>query len=260
MKRAFSHFTKHNPLINRNFALLWFGQTISQIGDTLFSTTLVLWIATLIAHEASWAPLAVSGVLLAASLPSLLIQPLAGVYVDRWNKRQTMIRMDSIRMLLILFLMLLTGALPLPFIQSNHLSLFWQLSSVYITVFLVSTCAQFFNPSTYTLLGDIVPEADLTRAFGLNQVVQNIATIIGPSVAGFLVFGVGIQWVLFLNALSFAISFLSIWAIRVSKTNVRSEPEQHRPFFHEFREGVRFLSGSAVLRTMSVSTIINMIA
>ena len=163
-------------------------------------------------------------------------------------------------MVLILFLMLLTGALPLPFIQSHHLSLFWQLSSIYIIVFLVSTCAQFFNPSTYTLLGDIVPEADLTRAFGLNQIVQSIATIIGPAVAGFLVFGIGIQWILFLNALSFAISFLSIQAIHVSRTSVRTEPEQHKPFFHEFLEGVRFLLGSVVLRTMSISTVMNMVA
>lgn len=54
-------------LINRNFALLWGGQSISNVGDYVFSTTLILWIAAIIARGQTWAPVAVSGVTFASA-------------------------------------------------------------------------------------------------------------------------------------------------------------------------------------------------
>src|SRR5581483_4173519 len=87
--------------INRNFALLWVGQIISMAGDNFFDTTLLLWVATQIGRGQSWTPLGVSAILLASSLPTVLIGPLAGVFVDRWDKRRTMLASDLIRAVLI---------------------------------------------------------------------------------------------------------------------------------------------------------------
>jgi MFS family permease len=71
----------------------------------VFTTTLVLWVAVYIAPGQSWAPLAVSGVMIAALLPTLLVGPIAGVFVDRWEKRTTMLRMDAIRAILVALLL-----------------------------------------------------------------------------------------------------------------------------------------------------------
>ncbi|HXT34732.1 MAG TPA: MFS transporter, partial [Chloroflexota bacterium] len=84
-------------LINRSFALLWTGQAISSLGNMAFNTTLALWIVTTLAHGRTWAPLAMSGVLVAAALPDVLVGPLAGVFVDRWDRQRTMMRMDALR-------------------------------------------------------------------------------------------------------------------------------------------------------------------
>src|SRR5262249_33016569 len=92
------------PLINRDYALPWGGQLISTLGDFVFDTTLIVWIATQLAVGQPWAPLAVSGVLIAATAPFLLIGPLAGVFVDRWDKRWTLMTMDMARAVLILLL------------------------------------------------------------------------------------------------------------------------------------------------------------
>jgi MFS family permease len=70
-------------LINRNFALLWAGQLLSGLGDQVFETTLVVWIAAELAPDKSWKSLAVSGLLVAAAIPMLVIGPVAGVFVDR---------------------------------------------------------------------------------------------------------------------------------------------------------------------------------
>src|ERR1700746_936015 len=84
-------------LANRNFVLLLCGQTISNFGDIIFDTTLTLWIAVRIAPARSWAPLAIGGVFAAATLPVLFVGPIAGVFVDRWNKRNTMLAADALR-------------------------------------------------------------------------------------------------------------------------------------------------------------------
>lgn len=98
-------------LINRQFALLWSGQSISYLGDYVFDTTLLLWIAASIARGQSWGPLAVSGLLAATALPALLIGPIAGVFVDRWDKRRTMLWADALRAALVALLLLGAGVL-----------------------------------------------------------------------------------------------------------------------------------------------------
>src|SRR6266487_5096001 len=73
---------------NRNWRLLWTGQAVSMIGDMVFYTTVMLWIATVIAKGEPWAPAAASGALMATAVPVLLIGPIAGVWVDRWDRRR----------------------------------------------------------------------------------------------------------------------------------------------------------------------------
>jgi MFS family permease len=127
-------------LINRNFALLWAGQSVSALGDILFDTTLILWIATHIAHGRDWAPLAVSGVLFATALPTVVVSPLAGVFADRWESRRTMLLMNALRVgLLALLLPVAAGLVTSP--AGGSLSVFWQLGEIYVVVVLATICA-----------------------------------------------------------------------------------------------------------------------
>src|SRR5579883_168752 len=242
--------------MNRNFALLWSGGAISILGDFVFSTTLVLWIATSIAKGQPWAPLAVSGVLLATSIPIVVVGPLAGVFADRWDKRVTMMRMDSIRAVLITLLLLVSGVVPLPFFPGGRLPVFWQLGAIYGLVFLAGVCAQFFNPSNLALVGMIVEEPLRARASGLSQMMVSIAVIVGPPLATALFFSVGVQAALILNALSFVASFLAVLFMRVSITISEEREEQVHDFLREFVEGIRFYFTSRALTALLVGGII----
>src|SRR5205809_7051971 len=84
-------------LVNRNFAKLWYGQAVSAIGDTVFGTTLVLWVSQVLVRGSAWAPAAVSGILVAAGAAVGLGGHVAGVFVDRWNRKLTMMRTEAIR-------------------------------------------------------------------------------------------------------------------------------------------------------------------
>lgn len=265
---------KVGPLLNRNYALLWIGQSISFIGDFVFDTTLVVWIAIYLGRRAdgtpeTWAPLAVSGVLVAAAVPVLLVGPLAGVFVDRWDKRRTMLRMDVLRAVLIASLLL---TVPQPLIGDGHASLLValmpaltgpngnlpvsvHLSIIYAIVFLASACAQFFGPARIALVGDVVTPEQLPQASGLSQASQGIAGIIGPPIAAPLLIVFGVQWALGINALSFIISFLSIRAMRVSKEVAVTTNEQHDTA-NEFVAGLRFYFGNRVLRTLLITFVV----
>jgi MFS family permease len=86
---------------NSNWRLLWVGQSVSATGDMVFYVTVLLWIATIIAKGQPWAPAAASGALIATAAPVLVVGPLAGVFVDRWNRRRTMLVADAARFVLI---------------------------------------------------------------------------------------------------------------------------------------------------------------
>src|SRR6266849_1745260 len=120
--------TSKGLLINRNFALLAIGQAISNIGDFVYSTTLLVWVFTL-THSAA----AVSGVLIAQYLPIFLLGPVAGVFVDRWNRRRTMI---------VSYVAQAVAAL-LPLAAPLYL----HLPAIYTSVFLLSAFSRFFLPA-----------------------------------------------------------------------------------------------------------------
>lgn len=142
-------------LINRNYTLLWLGGTISLIGDVLFTIMLILWVGTLLYHQSA-APLAVSGVMLAAALPALLIGPFAGVLVDRWPKQRLMRLMDALRAMLVCALLPISGPLPVP--------LALKLTVIYLVVAAVSGLSQFFTPATKAILKEVVSNEQLTQS------------------------------------------------------------------------------------------------
>jgi MFS family permease len=238
-------------LINRNFALLWSGQVISNIGDAIFSTALVLWIGAELARGVSWAPMAVAGVFVAEYLPALLVSPAAGVFVDRWPKRPTMLRMDGFRALLIGSLVTVT-LLPEVVIPTP-----WKLIVVYVAVLMESTAAQFFNPSRFALIGDIVDGAHRDQAVSLSQAVLGLSVVIGPAIAAVLVFTVGVQWALASNALSFAISFCIVFAIRPSRPTAPLAESRH--FWQELVAGLRVLVGDRTLLGVLIARLFSML-
>jgi MFS family permease len=244
---------KRHLLINRNYALLWSGQAISTIGDYLFDMTLVLWIATELAAHQPWAPLAVSGVLVAATVPVMLIGPVAGVFVDRWDKRRTMLLMNVVAAAVTGSLVLATGFVPLPFVAGGRLPIAWQLGALYASVFLVNAAGRFFQPAQQALIGDIVPAQQLPRASGLAQVMLSIAVILGPTLAAPLLVLFGAQWSILFEALSFLVSFAAIWAIRAPRAARSIEPGQQGHFVRELEAGIRYYFGNRVLVTLLVS-------
>jgi MFS family permease len=243
---------KPGLLINRNFALLWAGQSISAIGDALLDFTLALWIAFDLGRGQPWAPLAVSGVLASSSVGTLVIGPVAGVFVDRWDKRRTLLAFILVQATLTAALLLVADLVPLPFFAGGHPSLGVRLGGLYAVSFLVYGCAQFTRAARTALIGDLVAERDRPQASGLIETMANLAFLIGFGIAPllFVPFGIGIALVA--DALSFVAAFAAILGVK-APPSVRSVKQGERGNIRrEFFEGLRFSFGNLVIRTLLV--------
>jgi MFS family permease len=241
---------KPGLLINRNYGLLWLGGTVSVFGDVIYDFTLVVWITLFLAKNQPWAPLAVSGVLMASLGTMFVLGPIAGVFVDRWDKRRTMLRMDALRVVLVALLIPATNAFPLPFLPEGRLPLAAQLISIYAIVFGATICGQFFNPAKTALIGDLVADAYRPRAAGLSQASQSIAFLLAPALAPVLALTLGVEWAIAINALSFAFSFLMIALVRAPKAATSHVEGQKTNALRELGAGLALAARNKLLSTL----------
>ncbi len=231
-------------LVNRDFSLLWLGKSVSLLGDTIFIATLIVWITTDLARGEPWSSLAVSGVMVAFAIPQILVSPVAGVFVDRWDKRRTMIGMNAVSACLVVLLLV---------VEYLSIPLAWRLGAIYAVVLLVNACGRFIQPASTALLGDIVEERYLTRASSLNQTAFSIAIMVGPAIGAPMAVAFGPDWAFLIDACSFLISLLLILAIRAPRATSYEEVGQRSGFKRDLATGIRFFVKTPVLRVMAIS-------
>lgn len=236
---------------NRRYQLVWFSGAISGLGDIVFTTGVVLWVGAFIAKGQSWAPLAVSGVLVSAMVPAVLLGPIGGVYADRWNRRRVMLVCDLVRAAVI-------GALILLPTFGDGLHIGAKLSLIYVAVAVESAFAQFFNPARFALLGTVVADVDRERAGSIGQGTQAITSIIGPPMAAPLLVSAqsGVQWALLADALSFAVSFVAVLGIKLSRSEaVPGAAAGGGTAMQDFRAGLRFIGRNRTLRLIIIAIV-----
>jgi MFS family permease len=246
---------KFKFLVNRNFARLWYGQAISSIGDFVFDTTLTLWIATELLAKSPWAPAAVSGLMLCAFTATMVIGPLAGVFVDRWSLRHTMLRSEVIRGVAV-------GALAvITLVPTKSIPVGIWLVLLYAVVLVVNSAGQFFNPARFATIGEIVEgEADRAKAFGLGQATAASAAIFGPPLAAPLLFTLGIKWAMFLNCASYVVSYFAIRSVRFpASDDARTVGAvADRPAWHtQFADGLKMFARNRFLVALLAVAIIS---
>lgn len=240
-KAALAAIERH--LVNRDFAKLWYGQAISSVGDFMFTTTLTLWIAVKLGAGRSWAPAAISGLLIAATAAIVVVGPIAGVLVDRWERRRTMLRTESVRAALAALLALVS------LVPQHDLPTGVWLVLVYAVVFALNAAGRFFGPAQMVTISRVVPGLESqTKAFGLANATNAIARMIGPPLAAPLLFSAGVTWALAFNAASYLVSYYTIRSIEFApEPAVPAHAHTGRRFWRELAEGARTLLGNRVI-------------
>jgi DHA3 family macrolide efflux protein-like MFS transporter len=221
--------------LDNRFAAYWLAQTISLFGDRFNQVALAV-----LVYAITNSPLATGLVFLSATLPNIVLGPIAGTFVDRWEHKRVMIAADLIRAVLVL---------AIPFAASQNVAL------VYPLVFAVTAVSMFFRPAKIAFLPRIVKEDDFMAASSATWTADNLADIVGYPLAGlFVAFlgGVSSQLALafFADSATYVLSAILIATIAVApitRTAAKATAGALRTFANEVAEGWRFLRTRAAL-------------
>jgi MFS family permease len=198
MSVLIQRFRFARALRHRPFALLWLGQSISALGDGAYYIALA-WLILLLTGSAT----ALGVVVIANAVPRLVFLLLGGVAADRFSRRAIMLWSDSGRAALVLLIALLAWA---------HLLQLWHLIVLGLFFGFVDG---FFTPAYQSIPPQIVPKEDLPSANALSGLTNNISALVGPLVGAFLVGLVGPESAFAFDGLTFAVSALCLFALRV---------------------------------------------
>ena len=217
---------------NRNYRYTWLGQVVSEIGDH-FNNIAVFSLAL----EHSRSGLVVSGVMLARAIPAVLAGPLAGVLLDRLDRRRVMIASDLIRF-----------CVALGFILTVSHPQNWLL---YLLSGMLMFASPFFTSGRAAILPAIASNEELHTANSLTQTTQWTALTIGTFLGGASVTQLGYKWAFAFNALSFFVSAVCISRLQGKRgfraqRELLNETRVVRPW-HEYTEGLRYMRSSPLI-------------
>ena len=218
---------RYAGLLRRNpdFARLWLSQVISLLGDWFDTITLL----ALVAHYSPEnSGLAVSGLLLARYIPPMVISPVAGVLVDRFDRKRLLVWSNWLRAIVVLLLVLTTSGPQ------------W-LWLIYVLTVIQFSLSAVFEPGQSAVIPNLVKGNDLVIANTLGNITWSAMLAFGAVIGGGVSAALGANTALLIDALTFAVAGLLIYRIDAHKFKAAA-PLAHEPKTDtSFREGLRFL-------------------
>lgn len=215
----------------RNYRLFFSGQSVSLIG-TWMTRVATSWLIYRLTHSAFLLGLAS----FVGQMPLFFLAPLAGVWVDRWNRHRTLVVTQALSMLqsFALAALALTGT-----IQVIH---------VILLMLMQGLINAFDMPARQAFVIQMVDDrADLPNAIALNSSMVNAARLIGPAVAGVVIAGVGEGYCFLIDGFSYMAVIVSLIAMHVSASVA---PRQTKRVFQELADGWRYVTRSVAIRSI----------
>ncbi|MHB1043018.1 MAG: MFS transporter [Eubacteriales bacterium] len=215
----------------RNYRLFFSGQGISLIG-TWLQNIAMSWLVYSLTNSAFL--LGVVG--FAGQIPSLIITPFAGVLVDRWNRRRTLVVTQTLAML---------QAFMLSFLVLTGNATVWHIIPLSVFLGLVNA---FDAPARQSFIVNIIEKKeDLGNAIALNSSMFNGARLLGPSIAGMLIAAVGEGICFLLNGVSYLAVIAALLAMKVKPRPLEARRSR---ILQELKEGFTYAFGSAPIRSI----------
>jgi MFS family permease len=230
MAAAFSSPSLLRSLRHRNFRLIVSGQSISLIG-TWVTRVATAWLVYRLTESAFLLGL----VGFCSQIPMLFLGPLAGVYVDRWDRQRVLVWMQALSLVQsgLLGILTLSGLITV-----------WQ---VLVLQLLQGVIGAIETPARQAFVVTMLDDpADLSNAIALNSSMVNGSRVIGPAVAGGLIAMVGEGWCFVLDAVSYIPVIWSLLAMRVVRRELAPAGE---PVRHQLAVGYRYVMSFSPIRT-----------
>jgi predicted MFS family arabinose efflux permease len=208
-------------LRRRDFGMLWSGGLISETGDWFLLVGLPVWVL-----QVTGSSLVTATVFLVGLLPGLVVGPLAGVLVDRWDRRRTLVVVS-----------LAQAAFLLPLLAVDGRDRLW---IVYLVMAVEAALAQLNDPARNALVPSLVAKADLVGANALIGLNSNLARLVGSPLGGIMVEVAGLPGLVVADAASFLVGAALIALVRSDAGRSRAGGADPAPdVVHSPRPGPR---------------------
>lgn len=218
-------------LRHRNFRLFFGGQSISLIG-TWMTRIATSWLV----YRLTGSALLLGTVSFAGQIPTFIFAPVAGVWVDRLNRRQVLVWTQTLSMVQSLLLAALTF--------SGHITIHW--------ILILSVAQGIINafdmPGRQAFMVQMVEDRkDLGNAIAINSSMVNVARLIGPSLAGMLIAVTSEAWCFLIDGVSYLAVIASLLAMRLPASTLNRETTS---MWIALQEGWTYVSGFLPIRTI----------
>ena len=228
----------------RDYRNLFAGQVVSDIGDGI---TLLL--VLLVINDLTGSTTALALMAIAEAVPAFTVGPIAGVYVDRWDRRRIMLAADLLRAGIVLAFGLVQSPTLVPLL--------------YVLGFTQASIATFFRPARGAMLPHIVPAEGLPVANSLAQASQVIGGVVGAGIAGLIfgTFGSGVAGFA-IDSATFLVSFLLVLRISPGAGQIRAgdvASTASQGVRAGVLEGLRIVRGSRVLSAIIIALGVTML-
>lgn len=230
-------------LRKRDFALLWFAGLISMVGDWVLIIALPIY-----TYDLTNSTLATGLMFIIGTIPRIAFGSLAGVFVDRWDRKKVMVASDFLRAIVILFLLLVRDP-----------GLIW---IIYCVAFLQSSLSMFFGPAENALLPQLVDPSRLVSANALNSLNNNLARLAGPALGGLLYGALGFSSSVIINSLSFVLSGVMILLISSPGHPISTESAaalESQGMWAEWKSGLCLIRSNPVVSGIFAISIVSAI-
>ncbi len=219
-------------LKEKDFVRLLTGQFLSALGDKIHYVALGVLIFRL-----TGSALEVGKMTLATFIPYLIFGLIAGAYVDRWNKRRTMITADLLRAVFVCLI---------PIVIDYSINL------VYLLTFLSTTANLFFSPAKMAVIPALFTKEKILTATSLAETSENVTEILGYALAGVLIMFIPIKMVFYFDSLTFLLSATLIFTMKFNfetqdPAEKRLAMESKSHIFQDIMEGLAYIRNTKIL-------------
>jgi DHA3 family macrolide efflux protein-like MFS transporter len=221
----------------KKFTLIWTGQTFSILTSSIAQFALVLWIGMETGSAKVLAYATIAGL-----LPQIVLGPFAGVFVDRWNKKLTMIASDT-------FIAICSAIIALLF----YLDLL-ELWSIYLLLSLRSIGGAFHSPAMKSAVPMLAPKEQLVRIAGINEVILSISLISGPPLGAFLLLNYNMSVVMLFDVAGAFIACVALGFVKIPK--VINSTESAKSIYKDMVEGTTLILKNRPMSWLLFSEII----
>ncbi|MFX0033038.1 MAG: MFS transporter [Candidatus Hodarchaeota archaeon] len=212
----------------KNYLFFWGGQLFSLLGSSIVHFVLIWWI-NVITPDRNLAAFLLGLTNFLGMLPLIVLSPIAGVFIDKWNRKYIIAIADSMQAFITFFLVLI---------------FFFRIEDVMLVILINSLrgiCQAFHFPTVKAIIPLMIPKDKLSRMNAIDYGVNGLVHIAGPAVGALLYGFLPIASVLWVDIITFFIAIIPLILIKIPEVKQNNVKKESFSFIKDFRQGIRGL-------------------